>query len=418
MSEYTKSLEFLYVEFLDQLNQMRGMDFDLASMEKLCTQLGNPELRYPVVHVLGTNGKGSVVHKSAKALSLAGYRVGTFTSPHIATFRERIQIDGKMISEERLVDALRQISKAADVCQLEPSFFAYCTLMALIYFAEEEVDIAFIEAGVGGRLDLSSVTRPDVAVLTSVGWDHQAYLGNTLDAIAMEKVAAIKPYSDVVLGCSSARDVVLDYLKQQERPPIICPDDGGDSELGNQRIARNVLAFLQKRFPVSEQWINEGVLSRPTCRFEIYPPGDLLPGTVIFDVAHNLDSMKALRARLDKELGKHFRVVLGMSASKDANASLEHLPKESALYFPVLNDPHRQLPVGELAAVLEKQGKAIGTYTDCLEDTLAYACQDMAEDEVLLVTGSFFHLARVRAYLGIQDEADAIHLCDSPVVRK
>ena len=159
---------------------------------------GHPHRSYPTIHVAGTNGKGSCVHTLAAVLQSAGYRVGLYTSPHLVDFRERIRINGIPVSEEFVIDFVEQ--HRAFFEPLHPSFFELTTAMAFLYFARQQVDVAVIEVGLGGRLDCTNIIQPDLCVITNISFDHVQFLGNTLDKIASEKAGIIKPHTPVVIG--------------------------------------------------------------------------------------------------------------------------------------------------------------------------------------------------------------------------
>ena len=176
-----------YHELTDLLFSLRGSS-DSAPPIHLAQAIGNPQNDFPSIHIAGTNGKGSVASKIAESLTLAGYRVGLFTSPHLFTYRERIQINGELISEEEVVEGLEKLFKIAKT----PSFFEMTTLLAFDYFSKMEVDIAIVEAGLGGRLDATNIVRPILSIITSIDFDHTEILGETLDEIATEKAGIIK----------------------------------------------------------------------------------------------------------------------------------------------------------------------------------------------------------------------------------
>lgn len=165
---------------LYMLNLFRKSQISLDTMRQLCKQFGNPELAFQVIHIAGTNGKGSVSLRVAKTLEKAGYRVGLFTSPHVSCFRERVRINGKMISRELLIDTLEQILEVSKKANIEPLFFEVTTMLAFLCFRKCKVDFAVIEAGIGGKKDSTNVVSPAVSIITSVGLDHCEVLGNTV----------------------------------------------------------------------------------------------------------------------------------------------------------------------------------------------------------------------------------------------
>src|SRR5688572_23115974 len=175
---------------------------DLVNINRLCEFLDNPQHQFKSVHIAGTNGKGSTSHMLAAVLQTAGYKTGLYTSPHLRDFRERFRVNGEMIDKNFVVDFVQRIQPAID--EIEPSFFEITVAMAFDYFVREQVDIAVIETGLGGRLDSTNVVTPEVSVITNIGWDHMNLLGDTLPAIAAEKAGIIKPQVPVVIGETAA----------------------------------------------------------------------------------------------------------------------------------------------------------------------------------------------------------------------
>ena len=197
--DYQQTIDYLYhAAPLFQHIGAGAYKEGLATTRTLDEHFGHPHSRYHTIHVAGTNGKGSVSSSLAAVLQSAGYRVGLYTSPHLVDFRERIRVDGEMIPEQRVVDFVEQERSFFE--PLYPSFFELTTALAFLYFAEQQVDVAVVEVGLGGRLDCTNIIRPDLAVITNISFDHQQFLGNTLPAIAAEKAGIIKPGVPVVIG--------------------------------------------------------------------------------------------------------------------------------------------------------------------------------------------------------------------------
>ncbi|MBK8312033.1 MAG: hypothetical protein IPL04_15105 [Chitinophagaceae bacterium] len=197
--DYQQTTEYLFSR-LPMFSRIGAAAYkaDLTNTIELCNALDNPQQKFKTVHVAGTNGKGSVSHMLAAILQTAGYKTGLYTSPHLKDFRERIKIDGKMVSEEFVIDFTNKIKPQIE--KLEPSFFEITVAMAFEYFAQEKVDIAIIETGMGGRLDSTNIITPEVSVITNIGYDHMQFLGDTLEKIAAEKAGIIKPRIPVVIG--------------------------------------------------------------------------------------------------------------------------------------------------------------------------------------------------------------------------
>ena len=197
--DYQNTLKYLY-ESMPMFQQIGGKAYKpgLETTHKLDEHFGYPHQQFKTIHIAGTNGKGSCSHTIAAVLQSAGYRVGLFTSPHLVDFRERIRINGEMIPEEYVVNFVADHRSFFE--PLHPSFFELTTAMAFRYFADQKVDVAVIEVGMGGRLDCTNIIQPDLCIITNIGFDHMQYLGDTLPKIAKEKAGIIKEGVPVVIG--------------------------------------------------------------------------------------------------------------------------------------------------------------------------------------------------------------------------
>ena len=196
---YAETLEYLYVQ-LPMFSRIGADAYkkDLGNTKALCTALKDPQKKFKSIHVAGTNGKGSVSHMLAAILQTAGYKTGLYTSPHLKDFRERIKIDGQWCDEHFVTDFTQRIQPLID--EIEPSFFEITVAMAFDYFAKQQVDIAVIEVGLGGRFDSTNIITPELSIITNIGWDHMNMLGDTLEKIAFEKAGIIKKNIPVVIG--------------------------------------------------------------------------------------------------------------------------------------------------------------------------------------------------------------------------
>ena len=319
---YAETLHFLY-HSLPVFQHIGGNAYKpgFGNITELEKELGEPHRRFRSVHVAGTNGKGSVSHMTAAVLQAAGYRTGLFTSPHLKDFRERIRVNGEMISEEAVVAFVSSHRKAID--RIRPSFFEITTAIAFDHFARERVDIAVIEVGMGGRLDSTNVIRPLVSVITNISWDHAQFLGDTLEKIAGEKAGIIKEGVPVIFDGRNpeSREVILATAKEKHAPVweyrqemckildktdksidflLDCSYDEGNGsvlsitvpylaeyQLVNSSLAVGAIHMIDPQHVIRDEVIAEGIRStRWQGRMETVLPG------VVLDGAHNADGIK------------------------------------------------------------------------------------------------------------------------------
>lgn len=348
-----------FIDFLFSLKRSEEMKPNLSNLLKIAEKLGHPERQFPSVHIAGTNGKGSVAFKMAEVLKNNGYRVGLFTSPHLFNYRERIQINGKMISEERVVQGLKTLLPLIDI----PKFFEITTLLAFDYFAEEEVDIAIIEAGLGGRFDPTNILSPILTIITQIAKDHTEILGETLEKIAYEKGGIIKKGIPLILSEKVQYPSILKIAEEQDAPIIFAQDD-------STSIARKGLKLLP--FEIN---FEGGLKRRPPCRYQ-------KEGNIIFDVAHNPAAFTRLFETIKKEYpSKKIHVLLGMAKDKDIKGSLEIIEQHAdhIALLPIRHPrllPPEDFPRGEIMSY---------------EEALEYAKEKRA---LAIVTGSF-HLMQM-----------------------
>lgn len=316
MTLYQRLLEHIYSLILP-----RGMKLGLDNMRAILAHLGNPEKKVKAVHIAGTNGKGSTSTKVAKALQEDGRfgPVGLYTSPHISCFRERIMIDGKVISEGLVVVHLSKILALAAAQKIEITFFEAVTVLAFLCFLEKGVSIAVLETGLGGRLDATNVCEPICSVITSISLDHKELLGNTLEAIALEKAGIIKKGVPVVIGPNVPFNVVHKEALRLSSPLHVVEERYDDYELENQAIAKKCLSVLGITDP-------KGLQNVPPCRFQQIRNK---MGIVVLDVAHNPDGILHLFHRLHITFPqKSIIAVFAASKDKDVHSGL-------SLFLPV-----------------------------------------------------------------------------------
>jgi dihydrofolate synthase/folylpolyglutamate synthase len=391
--------------FYTLYNQPYISTYNLDNPLRLQRLFDYPDKAYPTIHVGGTNGKGSVCWKLARLCSNHYPKVGLFSSPHISSFRERLMINHKPISIERVELLFTKIFHKLDsIADLHCSFFELLSIAALLYFKEEQVDMAVIEVGLGGRLDATNVIKPGLSVITSVGYDHMDVLGNDLESIAKEKAGIIKPGVPLVLGPSLPQKIIQE-IACNTQAPFIQVESVGDSEMQNQAIAKAGAQILG----LSNL---EGIFSLPPCRFE-YVPKSQVPAevpAVILDVAHNPASIQSLLARIQGPL----RIAFTLGKQKDI-LSLVALLKPFAPNIHLLDYDHDRLLCRE---ELEKAFYGIPCFAPMAIDTALRQALDLAEKnhETLVIFGSFFIHAKVRQFFNYSEEVDDVPVQDAPLL--
>ncbi len=369
--------------------------------------LGRPDLAYPVIHVAGTNGKGSVSLKIAKALELSGHKVGLYTSPHISSFRERIVVQSEMIQEKEFEQHVQEVFALIDQKGLSCTFFEVTTLLAFLHFKKKKVDAAVIEVGLGGRLDTTNFVQPLLSVITSIGMDHTKVLGDTLEKIAVEKAGIIKQGAPVVLGPKAHFAQILHVAKEKKSPvlhaDVLC-SSFYDEE--NRQTAKCALRALQGKFRLKEEAIEKALALRPPCRFEKV-------GTeIVLDVAHNPPAFERLADAVKIHFpGKKVRFFLAFSEDKDKKSSLEKiLPLASHIHL--VRTPHPRLAgPRKVAEILMGLGfTAVSTSEDLSSELKKALLLATDKKEILVISGSFFIMKEARKVLGFQDISDDVEL--------
>jgi dihydrofolate synthase/folylpolyglutamate synthase len=404
---------------------------DLNNIIAISRLTGNPENKFKSVHVAGTNGKGSVSNMLASVFMEAGYKTGLFTSPHLKDFRERILINGEMISEEKVIRFVEEHKGIFD--NIEPSFFEWTTALAFSYFAQEKVDIAIIETGLGGRLDSTNIITPELSIITNISYDHMYLLGDTLEKIAVEKAGIIKTGIPVVVGEREieTEKVFADKSSQMNSEIFFASDNfsalkksdksaGQDYQIkqGDQIIfpeltvslkgnyqRKNICTVLQafvllkKQFPkLSTDALVKGAgnVQKNTGlrgRWDILNESPL----TIADIAHNeagiTYSVQQLKELLAVRNNSKLHVVFGMVKDKDAGQILKLLPENAHYYF-CQPDLPRALPVDELYE-MANQNKLHGEKFATVSDAFEAANFNSRPDDIIYVGGSTFVVAEI-----------------------
>lgn len=402
---YSRLIHKLY-----SVGMTNGMKLGLSNSQRLNAALNFPDQSYEVIHVAGTNGKGSTTKKIAAALQHNGHRVGLYTSPHISCFRERIRINGEMISEADVERYLTKIFSIVEQEQIPATFFELTTALALYYFAKNRVDVAVIETGLGGRLDATNIVTPTLSVITSISLDHTDLLGNSIEAIACEKAGIIKPRIPIVLGPRLPLQLFKTIAHARCSPCIPVTGTFDDFEAENCAIARTALETLG----VPEKAIQAGLEARLPCRLEeiTFPQSS---ANVILDVAHNPDGLLHLFSALKRRYPAHrIRAVCGLSQNKDLASCLAVLRQYCVHLHLVEATNGRAASARELHAILKAQGTPDSQLTinsniaEAINQAVAHAGKH--PQEIVVICGTFFIMSAARAALGITEPCDPIDL--------
>jgi dihydrofolate synthase/folylpolyglutamate synthase len=378
---------------------------DLTNTILLLDYLGNPEKNLKCIHVAGTNGKGSTSHMLASILQEAGYQVGLYTSPHLKDFRERIKINKEMISEEFVVTFINQHRAFFETHEL--SFFEMSVGLAFDYFDKMKVDIAIIEVGMGGRLDSTNVITPLISVITNIGFDHTAFLGNTLPLIASEKAGIIKNNIPVVIGeYTDETKVVFDAKAKERNAAIFYASDLvsenypsallGNYQVHNKKTVLQTISVLQSQnqFVIGEDQIRNGLL-KVIANTGLQGRWQQLQDhpKVICDTAHNAAGLKSVMDQLHQEQFKHLHIVLGVVNDKDLTEMLPLFPKNATFYFCKPN-----IPRGLEAATLKEKAKdynLTGAVYTSVSDAYKTALANADASDFIYIGGSTFVVAEI-----------------------
>ncbi|HKL39311.1 MAG TPA: Mur ligase family protein, partial [Cryomorphaceae bacterium] len=338
--DYRETVDYLFSQ-LPMFQRVGGAAYkaDLSNTIAICTIYDNPQHKFKSIHVAGTNGKGSVAHTLASIFQTCGYKTGLFTSPHLKDYRERIKINGEMIAEDYVVDFVEKFKNGDH--ELKPSFFELTCAMGFSYFADEQVDIAILEVGMGGRLDSTNVVNPELSVITHISKDHQQFLGDTIELIAAEKGGIIKKGTPVVIGENTftVRQILEQIAAKQGAPhydvfassPILETDLKGSYQRENMRtVAMAVKAMREAGWELPQEKVEEGaksVVLKTGLRGRWEVIGEM--PKVITDVGHNEAGVQQVVDHLRRQTYVRLHMVWGMVGDKDAKAILALLPKSA-----------------------------------------------------------------------------------------
>lgn len=405
MEKYKKTVEWMFQQ-LPMYQRVGASAFkkDLSRTLKLAEHLGHPENKFKSIHVGGTNGKGSVSHMLSSVLQEAGYKVGLYTSPHLKDFRERIKINGRFIPKKNVIGFIESNKSFLEENKL--SFFEMSVGMAFTYFAEQNVDIAVIEVGMGGRLDSTNIIKPLVSVITNIGMDHTAFLGKTLKEIAGEKAGIIKNETPVVIGEKHrettpvfkkvAAEKNAEILFAEEQAPVTYDTDlkGNYQQKNLQTLSAAIRELRKKGFEIPENCVVNG-LNSVKLHTGFQGRWDILQEKpkVICDTAHNAAGLKAVFGQLKKEKYRHLHIILGVASDKDLDKILPIFPKKAKYYFAKPDVP-RGMDVKILssrAGEFGLEGRAYHSVSEAYEAALEVAL----DEDLVFVGGSNFTVAEI-----------------------
>ncbi len=390
----------------------------------------NPHRKFKTIHVAGTNGKGSVSHMLAAVFQKAGYKTGLYTSPHLKDFRERIRINGEMISENEIVKWVELFVINNELWKIEPSFFELTVALAFDYFAREKVDIAIIEVGLGGRLDSTNIITPEVSVITNIGLDHVALLGDTLEKIAGEKAGIIKPGVPVVIGrtqketesvfrkVSKEAGARIFFADEEYIIPYSLVDLDGKQVMTVEKNKKKVFPQLkldllglyqrqnlptvlktvelmkQKGWIVSNEDIFTGLsdaakLTGLMGRWQIIGANP----KIVCDTAHNSDGISQIVKQIEQTPFRNLHIVFGMVNDKEPDKVLSLLPKNATYYFTKAN-----IPRALNEKILKERALKYNFRGDCyssVHEALNNAMENAGKDDLIYVGGSTFVVAEI-----------------------
>ena len=405
MRTYQETIDWLFTNLpMFQRVGASAMKADLTNITALCEYLGNPQKKFKTVHIAGTNGKGSTSHMLASIFQEAGYKTGLTTSPHLKDFRERIRVNGAMADEDFVVDFVTKHEQK--VIDQKASFFEIAIAMAFEYFAQQKVDIAIIETGLGGRLDSTNIILPELSVITNIGLDHTQFLGDTLDKIAFEKAGIIKPNTAVVIGETTAETKpVFEEVAKERNAAIIFAEEKhfqdlpsdlkGAYQIKNKRAVLTAIEQLQKQgWIISPENITNGLLNvvkntNLRGRWDILGQNPL----IVADTAHNPHGLVEVAKQINEQAYNQLHLVLGFVNDKDVSTILNFFPKKATYYF-CQPDVPRKYDIDELHKIIPED-ITDKHFFDTVDKALKAAKANASANDMIYVGGSTFVVAEV-----------------------
>ena len=425
---YNETIDYLFAK-LPMFSRIGAAAFkkDLTNIRKLSDFLGDPDKKFKSIHIAGTNGKGSVSHMLAAILQTAGYKTGLYTSPHLKDFRERIKINGEMVSKEFIIGFTEKIKALSET--IEPSFFEITVAMAFEYFAKQEVDIAVVETGLGGRFDSTNIIKPELSVITNIGWDHMNILGDGLEKIAFEKAGIIKQDIPIVVGevlpetekvfadvakernavlsiASDKRQAISWYWKKQELIVEVTQPHRTDHQLYHLDLpgiyqTKNLITVLEtcshlqeKGWNIEEQNIRSGLqhtkkLTGLHGRWDVIHQQPL----IVLDVAHNEGGIRMLMEQVEVTDHDHLHIVLGVVRDKELENIFPLFPKLADYYF-----TQADIPRALEASLLQSKARSFGLKGEVypnVNEAIKNALSRAVKQDMILICGSVFLVGEV-----------------------
>ncbi len=425
---YSETLDYLFSRLpMFSKTGASAIKADLTNTRLICSFLKEPQNKFKSIHIAGTNGKGSCSHSLAAILQSCGYKTGLYTSPHLKDFRERIKINGKMIPEERVVSFTEKVKPLIE--DIHPSFFEITVGMAFEYFAEEKVDIAVIETGLGGRLDSTNIIIPEVSVITNIGMDHMNLLGNTIELIAREKAGIIKKNIPIVIGeVSDETAEVFTEIAAKNNAPISFANqlkytanwNHTDGHLvtevidkqkdGHITVTLDLLGIYQlKNLITVLETVNQlrkkgwhidqnrmlHALSQVKKLTGLHGRWEIIHQhpSVVLDVAHNEDGIGELLKQVELSDYHQLHIIIGIVKDKEIDNILSLLPSTAKYYFTNAHIP-RALPVEILKEKGTQKGLMGDSYND-VNEAIRHALSVAGKQDIILVCGSVFTIGEV-----------------------
>jgi len=402
---YQDTLNWMFSQLpMYQRQGITALKKDLSNTLKLSAYLNNPEKKFKSIHVAGTNGKGSTSHMLASVLQEAGYKVGLYTSPHLKDFRERIKINGQEVSKQFVTGFIKNNKAFFESHKM--SFFEMTVVMAFDYFSKQNIDIAVVEVGLGGRLDSTNIITPEISVITNIGLDHTQFLGNTLQAIAAEKGGIIKFNIPVVIGeTQKETSPIFENLAKTHNSEIVFADmavsEVYDSDLIGNYQSKNIKTVVQtvkelhkKGYKISKQNLKQGLLQVVNNtgllgRWQILNESP----KVVCDTGHNREGLTYVMQQLLNETFESLHIVFGVVNDKNLVSIVDLLPKKATYYFCKPDIP-RGLDANELKQKLFDYN-IMGTSYNSVNEAYKSAFKNASNNDFIFIGGSTFVVAEI-----------------------